>query len=152
MVQVLVDSGMCAESGGALVLAEPADASWLEAPATLDHREKAARLLLGEGDAFALDPWACARAAELFVDDRPLEADAAMDRAARFARDARITAERAPQDPRRLVKVELRFSVAGDIPPDRLQHAIDLSRQTYCSVWHSLRQDIELMTSFELSP
>lgn len=66
--------------------------------------------------------------------------------------DTRVTAERAPEDPRRLVKIELRFSVAGAIPPDRVQHAIDLSRQTYCSVWHSLRQDIELTTSFELSP
>jgi putative redox protein len=66
--------------------------------------------------------------------------------------EARLTAERAPQDPRRLVTVELRFSVAGDIPPDRLQHAIDLSRQTYCSVWHSLRQDIAFTTSFELLP
>lgn len=63
---------------------------------------------------------------------------------------ARLTAERAPEDPHRLVKVELRFSLAGEAPPDRVQRAIDLSRQTYCSVWHSLRQDIEFTTSFEL--
>jgi putative redox protein len=66
--------------------------------------------------------------------------------------DTRITAERAPEDPRRLVTVALRFSVAGDIPPDRIQHAIDLSRQTYCSVWHSLRPDLEFVTSFEVAP
>ena len=65
---------------------------------------------------------------------------------------ARLVAERAPQDPRRLVKVELRFSVAGDIPPDRIERAIDLSRQTYCSVWHSLRQDVPLDTTFEVAP
>lgn len=64
---------------------------------------------------------------------------------------AQLAAERAAQDPHRLVKVELRFSVGGDIPPDRVQRAIDLSRQTYCSVWHSLRQDIEFTTTFELT-
>jgi putative redox protein len=63
---------------------------------------------------------------------------------------ARLTAERAPEDPHRLIKVELRFSLAGAAPPDRVQRAIDLSRQTYCSVWHSLSQDIEFTTSFEL--
>jgi putative redox protein len=65
---------------------------------------------------------------------------------------ARLSAERAPQDPRRIVKVELHFDVAGDIPRDRVQRAIDLSHQTYCSVWHSLRQDIEFTTTFALSP
>ena len=64
---------------------------------------------------------------------------------------ARLVAERATQDPHRLVKVELRFRVGGDIPPERIQHAIDLSRQTYCSVWHSLRQDIEFTTTFEVT-
>ena len=64
---------------------------------------------------------------------------------------AQLVAERAAEDPHRLVKVQLRFSVAGDIPPDRVQRAIDLSRQTYCSVWHSLRQDMEFTTSFEVT-
>jgi putative redox protein len=64
---------------------------------------------------------------------------------------ARLTAERAQEDPHRIVKVELRFILAGEAPPDRVQRAIDLSRETYCSVWHSLRQDIEFTTSFELA-
>jgi putative redox protein len=48
------------------------------------------------------------------------------------------------------VKVELRFRLAGEAPPDRVRRAIDLSREKYCSVWHSMRQDIEFTTSFEL--
>ena len=64
----------------------------------------------------------------------------------------RLTAERAQADPHRIVKVELRFILAGEAPPDRVQRAIDLSRETYCSVWHSLRQDIGFTTSFELTP
>jgi uncharacterized OsmC-like protein len=30
--------------------------------------------------------------------------------------------------------------------------AIQLSREKYCSVWHSMRSDIELTTSFEVVP
>lgn len=63
---------------------------------------------------------------------------------------ARLVAERAAVDPRRLEKVDLRFTVEGEIPPDRVEHAIALSREKYCSVWHSLRGDIELTTSFEV--
>jgi putative redox protein len=62
----------------------------------------------------------------------------------------RLVAERAPSDPRRLVKVDMHFTVAGAIPPDRVERALALSRETYCSVWHSLRPDIELTTSFEV--
>jgi putative redox protein len=60
----------------------------------------------------------------------------------------RVAGERAPSDPRRLLKADVRFEVAGDVPDDRVERAIALSRETYCSVWHSLARDIELETSF----
>ena len=63
---------------------------------------------------------------------------------------AHLVAERAPQHPHRFVKVDLRFTLEGDVPDDRVERAIALSRDTYCSVWHSLRQDIEFTTSFEV--
>lgn len=63
---------------------------------------------------------------------------------------ARLVAERAPTHPKRLTGVDLHFSVVGVVPPDRVQRALDLSRQKYCSVWHSLRPDIELRTTFEI--
>ena len=63
---------------------------------------------------------------------------------------ARLVAERAPGDPRRILKVDLRFVLKGPIPPDRIERAIQLSRDKYCSVWHSMREDIALTTSFEL--
>ena len=63
---------------------------------------------------------------------------------------ARLRAERAPEDPHRLVRVELRFDVTGAVAPDKVERAIALSREKYCSVWHSLRQDIEFTTSFEV--
>lgn len=60
-------------------------------------------------------------------------------------------AVRAEHDPRRLVKVDLRFHLQGGaVPPERVERAIALSRDNYCSVWHSLRTDIELTTSFEI--
>jgi putative redox protein len=68
------------------------------------------------------------------------------------ALSARLVAERAPSDPRRILKVDLRFVLEGDIPPDRIERAIQLSRDKYCSVWHSMREDIALTTSFELQP
>jgi len=63
---------------------------------------------------------------------------------------ARLRGERAPEDPHRLVRVDLRFGVTGEVAPDKVERAIALSREKYCSVWHSLRQDIEFTTSFEV--
>jgi len=65
---------------------------------------------------------------------------------------AHLVAERAPEEPRRLVKVDLRFAVRGAVPADKVERAIALSREKYCSVWHSLRTDIAFTTSFEVSP
>ena len=57
---------------------------------------------------------------------------------------------RAEEEPRRFTRIELRFTVNGDVPDAVVQRAIDLSREKYCSVWHSMRQDIDLATSFQI--
>jgi len=62
-----------------------------------------------------------------------------------------FTGERAPQDPRRLVRVDLRFDLSGDVPAEKVERALSLSREKYCSVWHSLRPDIDLRTSFGIT-
>jgi putative redox protein len=64
---------------------------------------------------------------------------------------ARLDAERAPRDPKRLVRVRLHFRVTGDVPAEKVERAIALSRETYCSVWHSLRPDLDFTTSFEVA-
>ena len=61
------------------------------------------------------------------------------------------TGERAQEDPHRVTNVTLHFSLTGRVPNDAVQRAIDLSRDKYCSVWHSMRQDIELTVTFEVS-
>lgn len=58
---------------------------------------------------------------------------------------------RADREPRRLTRVDLRFHVEGAVAPEKVERAIALSRETYCSVWHSLRTDIELTTSFTIT-
>ena len=61
-------------------------------------------------------------------------------------------ASASPATPKRLLAVDLRLTVVGAVPPDRVERAIQLSRETYCSVWHSLHPDIEFTTSFEIVP
>ena len=46
----------------------------------------------------------------------------------------------------------LHFVLTGSVPTHAVERAIQLSRDKYCSVWHSLRQDIDLVTSFEVAP
>lgn len=58
-----------------------------------------------------------------------------------------IVAERKPEVPHRLTKASLHFHVHGQVPEAVLERAIALSRDKYCSVWHSLREDIPLETT-----
>ena len=62
-----------------------------------------------------------------------------------------LSGERASEQPRRFTAITLRFTVNGDIPGDAIQRAIDLSHEKYCSVWHSLRQDIGFQTTYSVS-
>jgi putative redox protein len=61
-----------------------------------------------------------------------------------------LVAERAEDEPRHFASVAMHFIVAGNVPPEPVQRAIDLSRDKYCSVWNSLRQDIELKVTFTI--
>jgi putative redox protein len=66
------------------------------------------------------------------------------------ALQAHVVGHRAQENPHRLTRVELRLSFEGDVPAAVVERAIALSRDKYCSVWHSMRQDIELMVTFDL--
>jgi len=61
---------------------------------------------------------------------------------------AHLVARRAPGDPARLIAADLHFDLTGDVPDEKVERAIALSHEKYCSVWHSLRQDIAFTTSF----
>ena len=61
-----------------------------------------------------------------------------------------IVAERQQFVPYRLTKASLHFHIEGDVPEAAIERAIALSRDKYCSVWHSLREDITLETAYTI--
>jgi putative redox protein len=63
-----------------------------------------------------------------------------------------LIAQRAQDQPHRFTDVVLKYVVTGNVPEEHVQRAIDLSRAKYCSVWHSLRQDIGLTVTFTVAP
>jgi putative redox protein len=64
--------------------------------------------------------------------------------------ELRLLGTRAEEPPRRFTHIELAFVVTGDVPARAVERAIALSRDKYCSVWHSMRHDIDLVTSFDV--
>ena len=66
--------------------------------------------------------------------------------------ETRMVAQRREEPPRRFVSFTLHFALTGNVPAHAVERAIQLSKDKYCSVWHSLRQDIDLLTSFEVVP
>jgi putative redox protein len=62
-----------------------------------------------------------------------------------------LSGTRAVEDPHRFTAIALHFDVTGDVPDEKVARAIELSRVKYCSVWHSMRQDIELSVSFAVT-
>jgi putative redox protein len=62
-----------------------------------------------------------------------------------------LVAERAQDQPHRITAVTIDFAVTGAIERAQVQRAIDLSHEKYCSVWHSLRQDIRFETRFTVT-
>ncbi len=68
------------------------------------------------------------------------------------ALEATIVGQRREEPPRRFVGFTLHFTIAGTVPDHVMERAIQLSRDKYCSVWHSLRQDLSFETSFEVRP
>ncbi|MEC7900694.1 MAG: OsmC family protein [Acidobacteriota bacterium] len=63
-----------------------------------------------------------------------------------------LAVERAKQTPRRVASAEMEFTILGNVPEKNVSRAIEMSRETYCSVWHSLQPDIEFQTTFKLNP
>ena len=56
--------------------------------------------------------------------------------------------ERAHDAPRRFVWMTIDFQITGDVTDKVVARAIELSRTKYCSVWNTLRPDVDLKTSF----
>ena len=63
-----------------------------------------------------------------------------------------VSAERNAEPPRRYTSMRLLYRIGGVAAKDeeKVWRAIDLSREKYCSVWHSLREDIPIAVELEL--
>ncbi|MBI2834521.1 MAG: OsmC family protein [Acidobacteria bacterium] len=66
------------------------------------------------------------------------------------ALSASLVGRRATGEPRRFVAIDLHFLVRGKVDRAQLERALALSRQKYCSVWASMREDINLEVTYEL--
>jgi putative redox protein len=63
-----------------------------------------------------------------------------------------LVADRSEDAPHRFVRMSLRIVVEGQVAADAVERAIALSREKYCSVWHSMRQDIEFTVTSDVQP
>ncbi len=68
------------------------------------------------------------------------------------ALEASIVGQRVDAAPHRFHAFTVHFIVTGAVPDAAVDRAIQLSHDKYCSVWHSLRQEIRLTTTFEVRP
>jgi putative redox protein len=62
----------------------------------------------------------------------------------------KLTGQRAAENPKRFTRIHLDFTLSGDMLPEHVERAIDLSREKYCSVWNTFRQDTELIVGFTI--
>jgi putative redox protein len=61
---------------------------------------------------------------------------------------ASLIGRRPADPPSRFKAITLHFAIEGNPPDDQVQRAIQLSRDKYCSVWNSMRQDIDFVVTF----
>ena len=65
----------------------------------------------------------------------------------------RLTAERAPSDPKVFTKIHMHFTVTGNALGDAaVERAIAMSHEKYCSATIMLGKTAEITTSFEVRP
>ena len=56
---------------------------------------------------------------------------------------ASLVGTRAADDPRRFTRIEMTFTIVGNVPRKVSERAIQLSREKYCSVFNSMASDID---------
>ena len=61
-----------------------------------------------------------------------------------------FTGKRAATPPRRFTSMVMHFELTGTVDAAVVERAIELSRTKYCSVWHTIRADVTLQTSFSI--
>jgi putative redox protein len=72
-------------------------------------------------------------------------------RVAPAALQAKLVGRRPLESPSRFTAITLHFTIEGEALDDQVQRAIQLSRDKYCSVWNSMRQDIDFQVTFTVN-
>ena len=67
------------------------------------------------------------------------------------ALEVRLRGMRAAGPPAYFTDVSLHYVLVGSAPDEAVQRAIDLSREKYCSVLHTLRSDLTLTVTHEIT-
>ena len=57
---------------------------------------------------------------------------------------------RAAEPPRKFEEITLHFTIGGNVPRTAIDRALALSREKYCSVWHSMRESIAMTTTYDV--
>lgn len=63
----------------------------------------------------------------------------------------KVTAERAETDPKVFTKIDLHFALTGDITEKRLEQAVSLSMEKYCSVAAMLNKTAKINATYKLN-
>jgi len=64
----------------------------------------------------------------------------------------RTLARRQEKPPRYVTWIRFEYELAGDVDPAKAERAVALSLEKYCSVFHSLRKDLEVETAIRITP
>jgi putative redox protein len=63
-----------------------------------------------------------------------------------------VSGQRNPTPPQYFTAIEMMIHISGkDITPKRIERAIALSQEKYCSVYHSLRKDIKVSVKYNIT-
>lgn len=58
-----------------------------------------------------------------------------------------VDGERAEEHPKRFTKIHIHYALEGELPNDKVARAIQLSKDKYCSVAHTLNSEITVSYS-----
>jgi len=64
--------------------------------------------------------------------------------------DVQCTGEQITEQPYKFIAVHLKYRIQGNVNPQKVERAIRLSEEKYCSVLATLRAGVELSSEYEI--
>lgn len=66
--------------------------------------------------------------------------------------EASCSAEQTAEVPFRFLRMHLHYKIYGEVEPDKVRRAIELSLEKYCTVVVTLKDSVEVSSGFEILP